>query len=83
MLPQKHKNQSSQFSLCRCPRLFMPLKPFCRSPSYTAIATEFERLSERSSPIMGMRTHSSGWALSSSSGSPRVSFQNTKKSPSR
>ena len=42
--------ESPQCNLCRCPSRFIPLNPFWRSASYSTIATELPRFSDRISP---------------------------------
>src|SRR5699024_10497665 len=67
---------SHQARRCRCPSVSIPSNPFCRSASYSTMATEFPRLRDLMWPIMGIRTQVSGWSTRISSGMPALSFPN-------
>ena len=65
-----------QLCRCSCPSSFMSAKPCCRSASYTMIATELLKFSDRVSPIIGMRTQVSRFSIRISSGMPALSLPN-------
>lgn len=73
---QPDGSESSQRSRCSSPCSFMWSNSFCRNASYSTIATELDKLSDRVSPIIGIRTQVSGLAFKISSGIPALSFPN-------